>query len=236
MSRRPENPGICAFCGAIVTKRGSYKHLDKCQKWQEALGAAAASSRSEETLWLLRVQDAYNKDYWLNLEMVGSASLEKLDYYLRAIWLECCGHLSEFTIGGWGGQQIGKNRKADTVFEPGVVLRHLYDFGTTSETDIKVIGFREGKAIFKNSIALLARNQMPEVTCQECGKKQIGCVSNVSLNVKPLVFFVMHMLKYILMMDMQNQFLWLIRPEWECADMMGQLNHLISLGQWNLYN
>jgi hypothetical protein len=103
--------------------------------------------------------------------MVGSASLEKLDFYLRAIWLECCGHLSEFTIGGWGGQKIGKNRKADTVFEPGIVLRHLYDFGTTSETDIKVIGFREGKAIFKNSIALLARNQMPEVTCQECGKE-----------------------------------------------------------------
>jgi len=171
MSRRPENPGICTFCGEIVTKRGSYKHLDKCQKWQAALRAAAASRRPEKTLWILRVQDAYNKDYWLNLEMVGSASLEKLDYYLRAIWLECCGHLSEFTIGGWGGQEVGINCKADAVFAPGIVLRHLYDFGTTSETDIKVVGFREGKAISKNPIALLARNQMPEAACQECGKK-----------------------------------------------------------------
>jgi len=35
--------------------------------------------------------------------MRGSATLAKLDDYLRAIWLECCGHLSKFTIGGWGG-------------------------------------------------------------------------------------------------------------------------------------
>jgi len=35
--------------------------------------------------------------------MRGSATLTKLDDYLRAIWLECCGHLSKFTIGGWGG-------------------------------------------------------------------------------------------------------------------------------------
>ncbi len=169
MARRPENPGICAFCGEIVTKRGSYKHSDKCQKWQEALGAAAASRRPETRLWLLRVQDVYNKDYWLNLEMVGTAYLEDLDFYLRAIWLECCGHLSQFTFGGWGGQEIGMRRKVDAVFEPGVVLRHLYDFGTTSETDIKVVSFREGKAISKHPITLLARNQMPQAVCQECG-------------------------------------------------------------------
>ena len=32
--------------------------------------------------------------------MCGSAALEELDYYLRTIWLECCGHLSRITIGG----------------------------------------------------------------------------------------------------------------------------------------
>lgn len=171
MPRRPENPGICTFCGERITKRGSYKHVNKCQKWQEALVAAVASNRSEKRLWLLRIEDAHNKDFWLNLEMIGSASLEKLDEYLRAIWLECCGHLSEFTIGGWGGQEIGEKNKADAVFEPGLVLRHLYDFGTTSETDIKVIGFREGKPMTKHPITLLARNRKPEGVCQECGQE-----------------------------------------------------------------
>lgn len=168
MPRSPENPGTCAYCGEIITRRGVVKHLDKCSIRQEALSNAEASSRPEETIWHLRVQDASVKDFWLDLEMVGSASLNKLDKYLRAIWLECCGHLSKFTIGGWGGVDVGKARKADTIFEPGLVLRHLYDFGTTSETDIKVVGFREGKATMKHPIALLARNRMPEMLCKIC--------------------------------------------------------------------
>jgi hypothetical protein len=170
MPRRPENPGTCAYCSEIITKRGVAKHLDKCPRRQEVLHSAEASNRREETLWHLRVQDAYDKDFWIDLEMVGSAALDKLDEYLRAIWLECCGHLSKFTIGGWGGIEIGKARKANAIFEPGLVLRHLYDFGTTSETDIKVVGFREGKATTNYPIVLLARNRMPEMVCQECSQ------------------------------------------------------------------
>jgi hypothetical protein len=102
--------------------------------------------------------------------MVGSASLDNLDKYLRAIWLECCGHLSKFRIGGWDGMDFGKSRKAISIFEASLVLSHLYDFGTTSETDIKVVGFREGKPTSKHPIALLARNLMPEAACQECGQ------------------------------------------------------------------
>jgi hypothetical protein len=168
MPRTPENPGNCAYCGEVITKRGVSKHLAKCPKWQEKLVAIETSSQPVETLWHLRVQDAYDKDFWLDLEMRGQTSLAKLDDYLRAIWLECCGHLSEFTIGGWGGIKVGKSRKANAAFEPGLVLRHLYDLGTTSETDIKVVGFREGKATSKHPIALLARNRMPEVVCQDC--------------------------------------------------------------------
>jgi hypothetical protein len=170
MPRKPENPGTCTYCGEVITKRSVAKHLEKCPKRLETLQITASSDRPVETLWQLRVQDAYDKDFWLDLEMNGSASLDKLDKYLRAIWLECCGHLSKFTIGGWSGMDVGKARKADSIFEPGLVLRHLYDFGTTSETDIKVVGLREGKATTRHPIALLARNQMPEAVCQECGQ------------------------------------------------------------------
>jgi hypothetical protein len=118
----------------------------------------------------LRVQDAVDKDFWLDLEMVGSAKLGKLDDYLRAIWLECCGHLSQFTIGGWHGIELEMSDKADAVFEPGLVLRHLYDFGTTSETDVKVVEARQGQPATRHPIVLLARNIMPEALCQECGQ------------------------------------------------------------------
>ena len=170
MPRKPESHGTCAYCGETLTKRSVAKHLGKCPQRLENLQSAETSNCPVETLWHLRVQDAHDKDFWLDLEMRGSASLAKLDDYLRAIWLECCGHLSMFTIGGWQGDEIGKSRKSDAIFEPGLVLRHLYDFGTTSETDIKVVSFREGKATTKHPIVLLARNQMPEAVCQECGQ------------------------------------------------------------------
>ena len=170
MPRRPENPGTCGYCGEVVTKRGVLKHLEKCPRRQAALSAAEASSRPVETLWHLRVQDAYDKDFWLDLEMNGSASLDSLDQYLRAIWLECCNHLSEFTIGGWGGTEIDMARKADAIFQPDLVLRHLYDFGTTSETDIKVVGARQGQPASQHAIVLLARNRLPPSICKECGQ------------------------------------------------------------------
>ena len=89
MPRKPENPGTCAYCGETVTKRGVGKHIEKCSRRLEVRQSAEAGSRPVETLWHLRVQDAYDKDFWLDLEMTGSASLNTLDKYLRAIWLEC---------------------------------------------------------------------------------------------------------------------------------------------------
>lgn len=53
---------------------------------------------------------------------------------------------------------------------PGLMLRHLYDFDAPSETDIRVVGSREGKVTTKHPIVLLARNRMPEVICQECSQ------------------------------------------------------------------
>jgi hypothetical protein len=168
MPRRPETRGSCAYCGEVITRRSVAKHLEKCPQRQETLQDTEFSSRPVETLWHLRVQDAYDKDFWFDLEMRGAATLAKLDDYLRAIWLECCDHLSMFTIGGWQGDEISESRKADAIFAPGLMLRHLYDFGTTSETDIKVMGFRKGKATTKHPIALLARNLPPAALCQEC--------------------------------------------------------------------
>jgi hypothetical protein len=162
------------YCGETIVKRSVGKHLDMCPQRKLRLEASAASERPQETLWLLRVEDAYDRDFWLYLEMRGSAPLMKLDDYLRAIWLECCGHLSEFTIGGWQGIKVGKARKADGVFEPGLKLRHLYDFGTTSETDIHVLGVRPGKAPTKHPIELMARNNPPKYVCQECDQPAVS--------------------------------------------------------------
>ena len=168
MPRKPHSRGQCLYCGEETAKGGMTKHLAKCAQRAQAVQTSNARKQPVENLWHLRVQAAHSKDFWLDLEMRGSAPLEKLDFYLRAIWLECCGHLSKFTVGGWGGYDVGKARKADDVFAQEMTLLHLYDFGTTSETDIRVVGLRKGQALSKQAIALMARNNMPEMLCQEC--------------------------------------------------------------------
>lgn len=160
--------------------------------------------------------------------MNGSAPLEKLDTYLRAIWLECCGHLSKFTIGGWGGRDIAKSRKADWIFGPSLVLRHLYDFGTTSETDIKVVGPREGKATTKLPIALLARNIMPETVCQECGELARWLCSNASTKKVSPATYARRTLKTIHTTITEIRCRYSTHRVWECAAMMVPPSHRID--------
>ena len=170
MSGKPQSRGKCQYCGYETTKSGMIRHLAKCDQRLQVIRTAGAGKQSEVNLWHLRAQDFYDKDFWLDLEMRGSAKLEKLDSYLRAIWLECCGHLSKFTVGGWHGYDIDNLRTANEVFGVEPELLHLYDFGTTSQTVIKVVGLRTGKPTTKHPIGLMARNNMPEMLCQVCDK------------------------------------------------------------------
>lgn len=62
------------------------------------------------------------------------------------------------------------SKRAAQVFEPGVELTHIYDFGTTSETLITCVGVREGKPTTSHPIARMARNLQPEAACMECGQ------------------------------------------------------------------
>ena len=168
MPRKPETPGTCTYCGEVITRRAVDKHLAVCQKRQAVL---QASNQADETLWRLQIQPTYNKSFWLVLEMRGSASLNQLDKYLRSIWLECCGHLSEYTPSASSHFKIPKSRLANDTFAAGLTLHHMYDFGSTSHTDIKVLDKALGRPATKNPISLLARNQLPNETCSECEQK-----------------------------------------------------------------
>jgi endogenous inhibitor of DNA gyrase (YacG/DUF329 family) len=170
MAQKKQSRGKCAFCGREMTKGGLSKHLKTCPQRAEAIDKAASGSGKEQALYHLQVQDAWGGDFWLHLEMRGSATLEDLDHYLRAIWLECCGHLSRFSIGGWGGDEIPKRRLIERVFGPGLELTHIYDFGTESVTRIKMVDVRKGKPLTSHPIFLMARNDQPEAQCIECGE------------------------------------------------------------------
>jgi hypothetical protein len=169
MPRAKATSGNCAFCGGSVNKRGFARHAPSCADYQAAVQRAERSRRKVEPIVQLHARDAYGGQFWLDLEMRSSATLMDLDDYLRAIWLECCGHMRQFSIGGWGGAEIPQSRRAASVFQQGLELTHIYDFGTESETRITMAGVREGRPITARPITLLARNVMPAAACIECG-------------------------------------------------------------------
>jgi hypothetical protein len=169
MARKKQTKGSCTYCGREMTKGGLSKHLRSCKERNTVITEADAGAGKDEIIYQLQIQDIWNTDFWLHLEMTGSSTLKDLDYYLRAIWLECCGHMSEFSFGRWE-EEIPMNTKVEKLFREGLELNHVYDFGTSSETKIKVISARKGKPLTSNPIVLMARNNPPEAKCSECGK------------------------------------------------------------------
>jgi hypothetical protein len=173
MARPKQNRGACTFCGKDYTRAGMKKHLTACTGRKEAIRNAGASKGRSRPIYYLIVYDTYDKaNYWLHLEMDGQARLADLDGYLRAIWLECCGHMSTFFAGKrpYRDPEIGMEIPAGDIFAKTPQLLHIYDFGTSSETMVEVADVRDGRPLTKNPLYLMARNHPPEYPCMECGK------------------------------------------------------------------
>ncbi|MFN3742759.1 MAG: hypothetical protein ACK4VW_08830 [Anaerolineales bacterium] len=180
MSPRIISYGKCFLCGKKIAKNVATRHLAKCLPLHEE------ASEKVVRLFHLRAEGAYAPIYWLDFEILATATLLDLDDFLRAIWLECCGHLSAFTIKNvryeldtgmvdamWKGffgpyrPVRSMDSKLYQVLAPGDVFKHEYDFGTTTELKLKVIGERQGP-LPKRSIRILARNYAPLIRCTEC--------------------------------------------------------------------
>ncbi len=114
---------------------------------------------------MLKVEDTDSKSYWLYLDMPVTAKLEELDSFLRRIWLECCNHLSEFYLDGMPLSM----RTAIGAFSEGCTLSYEYDFGSTTELIITVMGSTT-RPRQNSAIRLLGRNEPYRFACQSCGK------------------------------------------------------------------
>ena len=167
MARKQQSRGACGFCGKEMTRGGILKHLATCAARAHAIAEAGDRPGPIEPIYHLQVRDAWGGEYWLNLEMPGSAKLKDLDDYLRAIWLECCGHMSSFSVGRWT-DEIPMTTRIASAFTVGTELTHIYDFGTSSETLVKAVDVRKGKPLTARPIYLMVRNRLPEMECMEC--------------------------------------------------------------------
>ncbi|MEW6097455.1 MAG: hypothetical protein AB1567_13190 [bacterium] len=191
MEKEDKLNGKCSFCGETFSKSTMTKHLNSC-KQREIISVEPSDKQKSKVrdnrIFHLVVEGRYQPEYWMHLDIPADATLYDLDNFLRDIWVECCGHLSAFTIndieyeqdteGGdtmWtmmfgGRKQVGSmNTYTGSVFYPGLKFHYEYDFGTTTHLSLRVVSERK-EDIKDRSIRILARNDPPQIICSMCRK------------------------------------------------------------------
>ena len=172
-----KDEGICRFCLRTFAGRAMGRHLVACKKKKQKDNESATKGRKTHSIYHLKIWGY--KPYWLHVEMKSTATLSELDHFLRAIWLECCGHLSEFRINDIGYSALpmgddwwGMESESMDVALKGVLgvkekFEYEYDFGTTTDLQGQVFAEREG--VQKEKVRILARNTPPQFPCGTCG-------------------------------------------------------------------
>ncbi len=164
-----KDPGRCEGCGAVLSKRAITRHVAGCATF------TAPKEGKRGLIYQLMVDAPAMPEYWMVVEAGPTATLKQLDKFLRDTWLECCGHLSAFTIGGQSyasqpddsGYMDERTMSARVAQCVGVrQWRYEYDFGSTTELRVRVLGSREGSG---GPVTLLARNLDPPLACVRCG-------------------------------------------------------------------
>lgn len=176
MTRRISK-GRCSFCKATFSKAAMKKHLESCKQRKAISKTSMRRKPWKIKVFHLVVEGRYLPEYWMHIEAPPNATLEDLDNFLRDIWLECCGHMSAFTIAGisyYAPESEGLDGEdmdvaLGEVLNPGIKFYHEYDFGTTTELALRVVSEREGEKRDK-LIQILARNEPPLIACESCGK------------------------------------------------------------------
>src|SRR5215470_5635584 len=176
--------GTCQLCSERKSKAAMVGHLKRC------LPASTDSDGSFSQVLLLRVQ-AGARMFWLDLMTRPEGKLRDIDRLLRRIWLECCGHLSEFYAGAH--HKIGMSTKVGDVFASiGNRLDYIYDFGSSTELVVSFSGFAKANSGVPFNWWHETSLQLGPAMC--VGRQQLACVSNAM----KAVFAVLSMLTVII--------------------------------------
>lgn len=142
-----------------------------CEKKYEAKGGIVTHLKSclnkggFGDYLMLKVSDPDNRDYFLYLLIDEEETLCTLDLFMKAIWLECCGHLSQFYIHPHSPKYTQFNNMEYhgpiyTILSEGITIHYDYDFGSTTTLEIEclkeMVGFDSDEPV-----VLLARNENP---------------------------------------------------------------------------
>ncbi|MEZ0367803.1 MAG: hypothetical protein ACAI44_01815 [Candidatus Sericytochromatia bacterium] len=170
-------PGQCRICGVSMAKNQIGRHLETCLAAEAAASKKKSAKAAPVAAFLLEIKCG---PFWVYVLARPEATLADLDFFLRALWLECCGHMSAFAIGGreyvsscYEPGQRGMKTRLDKVLgsNPGFAFGYEYDFGSTTALEGRVVGERVTSQ--KQIIRLLARNNDLDLACSDCNKPAV---------------------------------------------------------------
>jgi hypothetical protein len=133
------------------------RHIHKC---------LSSGTREGGVTILLRAEPTVAKMYWLDIAAQADAKLKDIDRLLRRVWLECCGHLSQFS--GARHEEVSMGRRVAEAFGVGSRLTYVYDFG--SSTELVVTGTALLQSPLDQKARVVARNEPLSWPCDVCGK------------------------------------------------------------------
>lgn len=162
--------GKCYFCNKEITNRSAKRHILTCESRKNIVEESMKEAEKTKEQFILKITDKYDPStYYIYITIDVNLTLRALDTFLRDIWMECCGHLSEFNIdgvtyacdGALEGSVWGEEESFDfslkNILYINSKIKYLYDFGSTSEVLIEVVDKFE-TAYNSGSIEILARN------------------------------------------------------------------------------
>ena len=178
--KRFKSEGHCNLCGKNIEGDKISGHLMECRDKLFKNNDARPAN-----IMQISAYGRHTPEFWLQLAVWDGATLSDIDNFLRYTWLECCGHLSAFNINGaryesrpadddddafpFGEKPLSMSAKLSKVLEPGTVMLHEYDFGTTTELELEVLDVFQGAKPIADVI-LLAHNLKPKIKCRSCEK------------------------------------------------------------------
>jgi hypothetical protein len=164
-----ESEGKCIYCTEIVASHEIKKHLEKHLKDLEK----QSKSVKNETFCHVEV---VSNEMFLHLLVKGNAKMKEIDNFLKAIWLDCCGHMSGFYHKNF---KIKKTDLVEDIFSPKVKIKYDYDYGST--TTLTLIAHKQYQLEGKKNLILLSRNEPLKILCSICKKKSATCLCSTCL-------------------------------------------------------
>jgi hypothetical protein len=151
----------CEYCHKKFGCRIIFDHYGECLK----------NLHKEKSGYFVRFfSHGIRGDVYFIYVCIGlNCKFSDIDEFLKKIWCECCGHMSEFNLFENGVGPIGEVKKTFKLSKYKIDDRfeYQYDMGSTTTIYFEILDKFTGKEK-TSEIEILKRNEIPKIICENC--------------------------------------------------------------------